>query len=121
MRQDIPGAANPRPAEDGAARTARVVIRGGLVISLLLMCAGTLLHLAAGGDSRAVAYTELLSTPDFGDRVLMVGTLVLALTPATQVLVLLVSWWRLRDYRYAAVAATVVAMLLAGAVLGAAR
>lgn len=74
-----------------------------------------------GGESRAVAYTELLSTPSLGDRVLMVGALVLALTPATQVLVLLVSWWRLRDYRYAAVAATVTAMLVAGAVLGAAR
>jgi uncharacterized membrane protein len=121
VRPDTPDPADPRPIEDAASRTTHLVIRTGLAVSLALMGIGALLHFATGDDAQAVAYTELLTTPNLGDRVLMVGTLVLALTPAAQILVLLASWWRLRDYRYAAVAATVIAMLVIGAVLGAAR
>lgn len=104
-------------APDGS-RAARLVLRAGLALSLLLLGSGVLLRAFAGGPAHAVTLTQLLSDPSLGDRVLMAGALVLALTPVAQIVVLLVAWWRLRDYRYAAVAATVIALLAAGAMLG---
>lgn len=97
---------------------ARRVLRGGLVVSLSLLAIGALLRAVAGGPAHAVTLTGLLADPSLGDRVLMLGVLVLALTPVAQIVALLVAWWRLRDYRYAAVAGTVIALLVAGAMAG---
>ncbi len=99
-------------------RAAQTVMRVGLAIAFVLMAIGLVVHLANGGDARAVTFRQVLSAPRLGDKILMAGALVLAVTPAIQILVLLVDWLRIRDYRYAAVAAAVIVMLAIGALLG---
>lgn len=102
---------------DGS-HAARLVLRAGLALSLLLLGSGVLLRAFAGGPAHAETLTQVLTDPSLADRLLMAGALILALTPVAQIVVLLVAWWRLRDYRYAAVAATVIALLAAGALAG---
>jgi uncharacterized membrane protein len=106
-----------RSVVDGTV-VARLVMRGGLAIAAVLLIIGSLLELLTGAPADAVRATQLLSDPRIGDRVLMLGVLVLALTPILQVLVLLVGWIRVHDYRYAAVAAGVIALLAAGIAIG---
>jgi uncharacterized membrane protein len=106
-----------RNAVDGTV-VARLVMRGGLGIAAVLLIIGSLLELLTGAPADAVRATQLLSDPRIGDRVLMLGVLVLALTPILQVLVLLVGWIRVHDYRYAAVAGGVIALLAAGIAIG---
>lgn len=93
-------------------------MRAGLLIALVLMSVGILVRAAAGGAAHPVRLTQLLSVPAPGDQLLMAGALVLALTPAAQVVVVLVGWLRIRDFRYAAVAAAVIGMIVLGMVLG---
>jgi uncharacterized membrane protein len=114
-RSREPGIA-PSPVD--ATITARIVMRAGLAVAFSLLVIGTLILALEGAAADAVRATQLLSGPSIGDRVLMLGVLVLALTPAVQVLVLVIGWWRMRDYRYAAVAGAVMALLAAAVVLG---
>jgi hypothetical protein len=114
-RSRDPGTA-PSPVD--ATTTARIVMRAGLAIAFSLLVIGTLIQALEGATADAVRATQLLSDPSIGDRVLLLGVLILALTPAAQVLVLVIGWWRMRDYRYAVVAAAVMALLAAAVVLG---
>ena len=98
-----------------------LAIRAGLAIAFVLLAAGSLIHAVEGGGAHVARYGSLLATPSLGDQVLMLGFLVLAATPAFQVLALVISWLRVRDYRFAFVAALVVAMLAVGALLGMTR
>ncbi len=102
----------------GGTAVAHLVMRGGLAIAAGLLVVGALIELMTGAPADAVRVTQVLSDPRIGDRVLMLGVLVLALTPIAQVVVLLLDWLRLRDYRYAAVAGGVIGLLAAGVVLG---
>lgn len=112
----------PRPDDDSVRDdefgAAQAVMRGGLLIAMALMVAGLAVHVVNGGQAHPVRLTQLLSTPSLGDQIVMAGALVLAVTPAVQILVLLVDWLRIRDYRYTIVAAAVVVMLTLGAFLG---
>jgi hypothetical protein len=100
------------------ARLAQRVMRAGLVLSLGLLLAGTVIKVLAGGPAEALRFGALLGSSDPGDRVLLLGALVLALTPMAQVASLLVSWTRARDFRFALVAAGVMMLLILGAFLG---
>jgi hypothetical protein len=102
---------------DGAG-IAQLIMRGGLVVSLGLLLLGAVVRTLAGGPAEAERFTALVGSTDPGDRLLLLGALVLALTPAVQVASLLVSWARERDYRFAIVAAGVIMLLILGAVLG---
>jgi uncharacterized membrane protein len=97
---------------------AQVVVRAGMAVALLLMAVGLVVRAIEGGAAHAVRFTDLLSAPTPGDQLLMAGVLVLALTPAAQVVALLLSWLRLRDYRYSAVAAVVVGLIALSVLLG---
>jgi uncharacterized membrane protein YqjE len=115
----------PRQADTDAARDrsrpTRWVVRIGLTLAFALLSLGTLIEVASGAHADAVRYGQLLSDPSVGDRVLLLGVLALALTPVAQVTMLLVRWWRQRDYRYAAVAAAVIALLAVAAGTGIGR
>jgi len=105
-------------ADGDGERVAQRVMRLGLVISLALLLAGTAIRVLAGGPAEAERFTALVGSTDLGDRILLLGALVLALTPAAQVASLLVGWAHERDYRFAIVAAGVIMLLILGAILG---
>lgn len=118
MIRQGPGVA-PSPTRPGrASRLAQRVMRAGLVLSLGLLLVGTVVRGLAGGPAEPMRFTALVGSTDPGDRVLLLGTLVLALTPMAQVASLLVSWARARDLRFALVAAGVIMLLILGAFLG---
>lgn len=93
-------------------------MRTGLAVAGLLLVAGLIVRTMAGGAAHPVRFTQLLSTPEPGDALLMAGALVLALTPAVQVIAVLVGWLRVHDYRYSAVAATVIGLIALSMLLG---
>lgn len=103
---------------DAGARRAQQVMRAGLVASLALFIAGLAIRSAAGGPADALRFTALLGSTDLGDRLLLLGSLVLALTPAVQVASILLGWWRIRDHRFALVAAGVLGLLAVGFLAG---
>ena len=102
----------------GSQSAAQTVMQVGLAIASLLLGVGIALRATAGGAAEPVRFTQLLSVSAPGDQLLMAGALVLALTPAAQVIVVLAGWLRIGDFRYAAVAAVVIAMILLGMLLG---
>jgi hypothetical protein len=119
IRQDRSGRAMAAVPVDGdGERVAQWIMRGGLVVSLALLLAGTAIRALAGGPAEAMRFTALVGSSDPGDRALLLGALVLALTPMAQVASLLIGWARERDYRFAIVAAGVIMLLILGAVLG---
>lgn len=94
------------------------MLRGGLALAFAAMAAGLALR-AFGGphDERQVNVFDLFSAPmDIGERLIVLGIFVLALTPVARVVALVVIWIKERDYRFAVVA-TVVALTLGAAVL----
>ncbi|HEY6460058.1 MAG TPA: DUF1634 domain-containing protein, partial [Polyangiaceae bacterium] len=96
-------------------------LRVGLAVALSLLLAGWILDLASGSHAEpAVALGKLTTHLPLGLRLGALGVLALAVTPASRVLLLLYLWTRERDWRFAAVAATVAAILVAAVLLGAA-
>ncbi len=93
-------------------------MRGGLVVALILLVTGGVLRSMAGGPAEAERFTALLGAIGPGDRLLLLGELALALTPAIQVASILVGWWRVRDYQFAMIAAGVIGLLVLGALVG---
>jgi uncharacterized membrane protein len=106
-------------AADGAHRAIQWVLRCGLAASALLMLAGLALKVA-GVDTAApaVPLDAVLGPLDPADRLMVLGVLVLGLTPAARVLALVGVWARERDWRFAAVAVTVLVVLGVAALLG---
>jgi uncharacterized membrane protein len=97
----------------------KAAMRTGLVAALLLLLVGLVLQLAAGTD-RAVGVKmfDLLAPRPIGERIMAIGVLLLALTPASGVLSLVFSWAREHDRLYVAVGCFVVAVLGAAVVVG---
>ena len=87
-------------------------------LALVLLALGSTIRATEDPSVRAVRLGETFTTPHLGDRILMVGALVLAATPAIQIVTLMVSWWRIGDRRYAAVAGGVLLVLGLGLLLG---
>ena len=98
----------------------QLVLRAGLVTSVVLMVAGLVLRFARGeNDAPAVGLLDLFTRGgDTGLVLTALGILVLALTPALRVLALISVWWRERDYRFVGVALMVLATLIASVLLG---
>ena len=86
----------------------QLVLRGGLLTSVVLMVTGLAIRFARGEDD----------APAIGLMLTAFGILVLALTPALRVLALVGVWWRERDYRFVGVALIVVATLITSVLIG---
>ncbi len=100
-------------------RVVQVLLRTGLAISVVLMAIGLVMKVASG--SRRSSGIELFSLTTAGstaDRVMALGVLVLAVTPAFRVLALVVLWARERDWRFVGVAVMVVVVLGLAVILG---
>lgn len=97
---------------------AQRVMRAGLAGAFVTMVVGLVIHLVSGRPASAVRFSTFTSSGELGDRVLMVGALILAATPAVQIVVLAVQWWREGDRRFALVAVAVVAALVLGVLVG---
>ena len=83
------------------------------------MLAGAVVRLASGSPgSESVRLRELASPLPLASRLSALGVLALGLTPAVRVLLLLSLWLRERDWRFAAVAAIVLAVLTASLLAG---
>ncbi len=100
-------------------RVISTLLRTGLAVSCALMAAGlavTLLH----GDRHAavVRLFDVGGNHPLGDRLLAIGVVVLALTPAMRVVALVVLWAREGDRRFVVVGLVVTAVLVAAAVIG---
>lgn len=122
MSERAPGGAEGslrRRADPRTNTVVKVVLRTGLAAALALLLAGLVLQLASG-DDRAVPVRmfDLLAPPTVGERLMAVGVLVLALTPAAGVLSVVLSWVRERDRRFVGVGALVVAVLVGAVLVG---
>lgn len=97
----------------------KTVLRVGLVSALGFLLVGLVLQLASGHDGAVqVRMFDLLAPRSTGEKVMAIGVLVLALTPASGVLSVLLSWVRERDRVYVGVGITVVAVLVAAVLVG---
>ncbi len=101
-------------------KSVQFLLRAGLGLAVLLMTAGLAAELLRGQLSgEPFQLRELAaSTAPPGQRLMGLGILVLALTPAVRVLALLVLWSQERDWRFVAVALAVIATLGAAMALG---
>jgi uncharacterized membrane protein len=102
-------------------RSVQLLLRAGLAIATLLMSIGVSLKCASGRwDTPAIRLFDLVRGADLAaaDRVMGLGILALAATPAFRVITLLGLWIRERDWRFAAVAAVVLATLALAIAMG---
>jgi uncharacterized membrane protein len=95
----------------------------GLVVSGLMLVAGlalSMLHGHAGPQGRPPSAESLIRRAARGDGVawLDLGLICLIATPVLRVVVLAVGWGLAGERRFAAVATTVLALLVLGLVLG---
>ncbi len=119
------GTPGPPPGEGIVAaegvdrRVVSVLLRTGLALASALIAAGLAVKLLRG-DHQAVVVRlfDIGGTRALGDRLLASGVAVLALTPATRVLALVVLWAREGDRRFVVVALVVIAVLIAAAAIG---
>jgi uncharacterized membrane protein len=93
-------------------RFIQILLRATLTLSALLMLVGLSIwsgsHQAA---APAVKPGQLFSGLDQGDRLMLAGIVVLAITPALQVLALLLLWVRERAWRFVATSGLVLVLL----------
>jgi len=109
-----------RVAPSRERKSVQLLLRAGLGLAVLLMSAGLAAELLRGQLSgESLQLRELASSAaPIGQRLMGLGILVLALTPAVRVLALLVLWTQERDWRFVAVALAVIATLGAATALG---
>lgn len=108
-------AAHEGEARTGEQRAVVLLLRGGLVVSVLLFVVGSIVGLGGSPEAPAVTFDTFAHARFSGSTIAGAGVLVLATTPLVRVLSLFVLWMKERDYRYAAVAAFV-ALVLLGAI-----
>lgn len=95
------------------------LLRGGLIVSVVLMTIGLVMKLASGSKhAGGVKLFELSDADSSADLVMAIGVLVLAMTPAFRVIALLIIWTRERDWRFVGVACAVVVTLALAVVVG---
>jgi uncharacterized membrane protein len=101
-------------------RDVQLLLRIGLGTGAVLMAAGLVAALVSGPMPGLLLQTGGLWHRDAAlpVRLCAIGILVLAGTPAVRVIALIVLWVRERDWRYAAVAVTVAAVLTLAVALG---
>jgi uncharacterized membrane protein len=95
------------------------LLRIGLAISFTLMAAGFVAKLATGDHhSLSVRLFDLGARMPAGDRLMALGIVVLAATPALRVLSLVLLWAWERDTRFVVVALVVMLTLVAAVAIG---
>jgi uncharacterized membrane protein len=83
-----------------------------LVVAAVLMTTGLIIWTATNhATARAVTPGSLFSTIDTGNRLMLGGIVLVAITPALLVVALLVLWLRERAWRFAATSALVIILL----------
>lgn len=119
MSEPVPIRPKDQPASPRANTVVKAVLRVGLSIALALLLVGLVLQLATGKDQALqVKMFDLLSPSSNGEKIMAVGTLVLALTPAAGVLTVVANWIIERDRLFAVVGGVVVAVLAASVAVG---
>jgi uncharacterized membrane protein len=111
------------------------ILRAGVIASLALLIAGTIIsfvrhpeytsdpgalgHLVSPGAAFPSTLSELLHGLSNlrGQAIVILGLLVLIATPAVRVAVSILAFYRLRDWTYVAITATVLVLLLLSFVL----
>ena len=84
-------------------RFIQALLRASLTLSAALMTVGLVIWSSSNqATARAVTLDRLFSTLDTGNRLMLAGIALLAITPALRVLALLVLWVRERAWRFAA-------------------
>lgn len=106
--------------EQADRKLVQVLLRSGLVLSLILMVAGLLVNVVAGHtEPTSVAMSDLLSESlVLGDRLLGFGVLALSLTPVLRVLTLTLIWTREKDWKFVGVSLLVMVALIVSVALG---
>lgn len=101
-------------------RDVQLLLRIGLGTGAVLMAAGLVAALVSGPTPVLPLQIGGLWHRDTAlpVRLCAIGILVLAATPAVRVIALIVLWVRERDWKYAAVAVTVAAVLTLAVALG---
>ena len=100
-------------------RFIQMLLRATLTLSALLMIAGLSVWIGANQDvARAATPGDLFSGLDKGDRLMLAGIVILAITPALRVLALLLLWVRERAWRFVATSALVLILLGVALVAG---
>jgi hypothetical protein len=104
------------PHKDALARAVHWSLLTGLVLGSVLLCWGLVISMLRNEhapQSPPPAVSDLLhrAMQDEGPALLQLGILLLLFTPVVRVLVLAVGWAIRRDWRMAAVAVTVLALL----------
>lgn len=101
-------------------RSIQWILRAGLLLALGLMVTGAVIKFASG--DMAVHPVGLLewrhSALPWGERLMTLGILVLALTPVFRVLALIGLWAEEKDWRFVGVACAVLVTLLVALVSG---
>jgi uncharacterized membrane protein len=93
-------------------RFIQALLRSTLAASILFMTIGAVIWGVSGRRaSAAVTPENLFRSLDTGNRLMLAGIVLLAITPALQVVALLVLWIRERAWRFAATAALVIVLL----------
>ena len=93
-------------------RFVRLLLISNSSAAAALMLCGLIVWLTEGGHvARAVTPAQLLSPIDLGDRLMMAGILLLAITPALTVGALLMLWLREHAWRFAAASGLVLSLL----------
>jgi hypothetical protein len=115
-----PDAVTHGPSGAAERRDVQLLLRVGLWTATALMAAGVAVALGSGRAPVAALHVGALFRGglDWSQRLCGLGVLVLAATPAIRVATLLEMWIRERDWRFVAVAVTVLLVLLLAISLG---
>jgi uncharacterized membrane protein len=102
-------------------RAVQRLLRGGLIVSSLLLAAGLGWTLATGTlQAHPVSFRGLTHSLGSGHPggIMALGLMVLLALPVVRVIVLAIDFARARDWRYAAVASIVLMLLVLAVFLG---
>lgn len=101
-------------------KSVQFLLRSGLAVAVLLMAVGVLIKCVTGNwETPEVRLFELFHAPlSPGDRIMGIGILALAATPAFRVIALLILWTRERDWKFVITALIVMLTLALAIALG---
>ncbi len=103
---------SPATLEERTHHAVARILRVGLSVAGSLFALGILVRLARGERSAdVIRLFDRWYAGELGNALLALGVVVLAATPLVRAVALVGLWTRQKDYRYAAAAAFVVAML----------
>lgn len=108
-----------RPADPRTNTTVKRVLRLGLGVSLALLLVGLVVQLVSGHDEALpVKMFALFAPKAAGEKIMALGSLVLAVTPAVGLVTVVANWAREGDHRFVGTGAVVVAVLAAAVGVG---